>query len=107
MGPDAMILDFLIFSFKPAFSLKVMMHLSNMNFFFFFNLFYFTYLFIYVLLHWVFFAAHGLSLVVASFGEWGYSLVAVDSSALWVAGAGGLAGAWACRGQAVWPWQGT
>ena len=37
MGPDAMILDFLIFSFKPAFSLKVMMHLSNMNFFFFFK----------------------------------------------------------------------
>ena len=40
---------------------------------------YFTYLFIYFCLpRWVFFAAHGLSLVVASFGKWGYSLVAVD-----------------------------
>ena len=37
MGPDATILDFLIFSFKPAFSLNVMIHLSNMNFFFFFK----------------------------------------------------------------------
>ena len=46
---------------------------------------YFTYLFIYFcLLRWVFFATNGLSLVVASFGKWGYSLVAVDRLILMV-----------------------